>query len=390
MKKWLIIGISAGMLLSGCAPQFDNKQEVVNDTKTDKEETAIIPKFQISDDYYQAVFPFKTSKARGLTVANINTRQDLVQFETGLMRLSHEQFPTDNYVFREGQSLDKETIKSWLNRQYTEAQLKENKMSASENVGLNPVDTGKGDIEKRSKESPIYLAQILEQNYLIKSEDNKYKLGGVSIGLALNSVYYYTKEKYGAEYNVDIKDAVLEEQGKKMAQEIVKRLRAKNELKDVPIMISLFKQESKDSVVPGNFIAYTNVDGGSMKLGNWKDVDEKYYLLPSSAAEKAYRPDNTSFQNFKQDIEEYFPNFNGVVGQAHYVDGQLNKLSVSIQMQFYGKTETISFTQYVAELVMEHFPEHLSVEVNISSVNGQESLITREPNQAKPYVHIYQ
>ena len=68
--------------------------------------------------------------------------------------------------------LDSATISSWLNREYTDAQLKEKGLKTTENLGLNPIDPGKGDIAKRSEESPIYLAHILEHNYLVK-EDNR-------------------------------------------------------------------------------------------------------------------------------------------------------------------------------------------------------------------------
>ena len=113
-------------------------------------------------------------------------------------------------------------------------------------------------------------------------------------------------------------------------------------------------------------------------------------LFPSEEAKEAYRDDNTSFLNFKQDVEDYFPNFNGVIGRGFYIDDQLQELKIEIPIQFYGKTEAIGFTQYVTGLVMEHFPEYIAVEVTVSSVYGEESLIVREANATEPIVHIYQ
>ena len=54
-----------------------------------------------------------------------------------------------------------------------------------------------GDIAERNEKSPIYLAHILEHDYLIKGDNEKVSLGGVVIGLALNSVHYYQKVQYG-------------------------------------------------------------------------------------------------------------------------------------------------------------------------------------------------
>ena len=389
MRKHSIWGLLLVLLLAGCAPSFDDEQEVVQDSK-DKEEKTIIPKYKISDDYYQTILPFEPSKARGLVVSNLNTRYDIEEFENGLMRLAQTQFDPDDYFFQEGQVLDSSNISSWLNRKYTKSQLKKKEMKESENVGLNPMDSGKGDIEKRSKENPIYLAHILEHDYLTKTKDKKVKLNGVTIGLALNSVYYYQKEEYGATYEAKIDGKKLKAEGEKIAEEVLKRLRKMDKLKDVPITIALFEQNEKSSVVPGNFISYTNINKGSNQIGKWNDLNEKYYLFPSTTAEKKYREDVNTFTNFKEDVEEYFPNFNGVIGRAFYMDEQLQSLNIDIPIQFYGNSEAIGFTQYVAGLVMERFPSYIAVQVSITSTNGAEALIVREANQDEPTVHIYE
>ncbi|MDV7766057.1 CamS family sex pheromone protein [Peribacillus sp. CSMR9] len=389
MKKHSILGMILILLLAGCAPSFEDKQEVVQDSK-DKKETAIIPKYKISDEYYQTILPFEPSKARGLVVSNLNTRYDIEEFENGLMRLAQTQFDPEDYLFQEGQMLDSAKISSWLNRKYTKSQLKEKGMDASKNVGLNPVDPGKGDIDKRNEENPIYLAHILEHNYLVKTKDNSVSLGGVVIGLALNSVHYYQKEAYGATYEQKIDSKKLKQEGEKIAAEVLKRLRKMDKLKNVPITIALFEQNEKSSVVPGNFIAYTNIDKNSDNIGKWTNLDEKYFLFPSASAEKKYRDDVKTFTNFKEDVEEYFPNFNGVIGRAFYMDDQLQSLNIDIPIQFYGNSEAIGFTQYVAGLVMERFPKYIAVQVSITSVNGPEALIVREANQDEPTVHIYE
>ncbi|MGG4267637.1 CamS family sex pheromone protein [Peribacillus simplex] len=389
MRKHSIFGMILILLLAGCAPSFKDKQEVVQDTK-DKKETAIIPKYKISDEYYQTILPFEPSKARGLVVSNLNTRYDIEEFENGLMRLAQTQFDPEDYLFQEGQLLDSSTISSWLNRKYTNSQLKEKDKDASKNLGLNPVDPGKGDIDKRNEENPIYLAHILEHNYLVKTKDNSVNLGGVVIGLALNSVHYYQKEAFGATYEQKIDSKKLKQEGEKIAAEVLKRLRKMDKLKNVPITIALFEQNEKSSVVPGNFISYTNIDKNSDNIGKWTNLNEEYFLFPSASAEKKHRDDVSAFTNFKEDVEEYFPNFNGVIGRAFYMDDQLQSLNIDIPIQFYGNSEAIGFTQYVAGLVMERFPKYIAVQVSITSVNGPEALIVREANQDEPIVHIYE
>jgi protein involved in sex pheromone biosynthesis len=391
LRKFLTIIAVSVVMLTACAPNFQKEDQIVQEEDDQANEKAIIPKYKISDEYYRTFMPFEPGEARGLVVNNLNTRYDIYEFETGLMRIAQNSFDTNQFVFKEGQYLDSSTVSSWLNRKYTEEQLKERELTEEENLGLNPTDPGNGDIDARNAENPIYLAHILEHNYLeaVEGKDGTYKLGGVVIGLALNSIHYYQKEAYGATYETEITHEKLASEGKKIAQEIVNRLRKMDELKDVPITIALFEQKSRSSVVPGNFFTYTEVSKGSSKIGGWQDVKEEYVLFPSSEAETAHRDDMTWFQNFKQDVEEYFPNYNGVVGKGFYLDDQLQKLSISIPIQFYGKSEAIGFTQYVTGLVMEHFPAYVAVEVNVSSVYGQESLIVRNPNEDEPFVHVY-
>lgn len=387
MKKLSILGLVLALLLAGCAPKFD-KQEVVQESKDKK--AAIIPKYKISDKSYQTILPFEPSKARGMVVSNLNTRYDMKEFESGLMRIAQTQFDPNDYLFQEGQMLDSTTISKWLNRKYTDAQLKTNNLKKSDNIGLNPLDPGTGNIDKRSKENPIYLANILEHDYLVKDGDNKVRLGGVVIGLALNSVYYYQKEAYGATYQATLSRAKVESEGKKIAQEVLNRLRQMNGMKDIPITIALFEQKEKSSVVPGNFISFTNIGSSSSEIDKWQDLNEAYYLFPSTEADNKYRDDSNTFKNFKDEVEQYFPNFTGVVGRAFYMNDQLQKLNIDIPIQFYGNTEAIGFTQYVAGLIMERFPKYISIQVSITSVNGPEAIIIRDANQDEPTVHIYE
>lgn len=39
---------------------------------------------------------------------------------------------------------------------------------------------------------------------------------------------------------------------------------------------------------------------------------------------------------------------------------------------------------------MEHFPDYISVEVDVSSVSGPEALIVRKAGDKEPFVHIYE
>jgi protein involved in sex pheromone biosynthesis len=180
----------------------------------------------------------------------------------------------------------------------------------------------------------------------------------------------------------------IEDNGKRIAEEVVARMRQKNEaLADIPIVVGLFKQNSRNSVVPGTYFKYSVAPSGK-NVSDWKDIDEEYVLFPSADSEKKYRDLDTIFRNFKQDVETYFSNYTSVIGTGYFKDKQLQKLTITIPIQFYGTAEIIGFTQQLAGLVKE-FNTSMNVEVNVNSMNGAEALLIKKPGDEEPYVHIY-
>ncbi|MED1442644.1 MULTISPECIES: CamS family sex pheromone protein [Aeribacillus] len=383
MKKLLIIAAACMAVLSACSQDIGEPEQIVQETEESTEEKAIIPKYRISEDYYKMLVPFKTSEARGLVASNLNTRFDVDEFETGLMRMASDKFPTDKYVFQEGQYLDKKTVQNWLSRKLEGKDLEEAKKKdkSFKNEGLNPPES--------SEKSPIYVTHILEHNYLVKKDEKTLELGGVSIGLALNSVYYYRTED-GIQKENKIDKATIEKKGKEIAQVVVKRLRDIEGLEKVPIVVSLYEQAPKSSIVPGHFFARTIVDGGSENIGKWENINEEYYFFPSEEGTKKKPDDANTFKRLKGDIEDFFPNYTGVIGKAFYQDGEMKQMKIEIPVQFYGKTEVIAFTQFLTGKVVEYYKDYISLEVTINSSRGPEALIVREPGQDKPTVHVFQ
>jgi len=377
MKSFrLIPAIIAAAMLVGCVPSDKKETELTQETQQEKAETTIIPSLQIDESYYRTLIPYKESASRGLVVSNIFTKYDMKEVETGLMRLSQNEFDTENYFFQEGQYLAKNTVENWLAR------------SSQQKDGLNPPTTDSMSPEERATKAPIYLSHIVEQNYLTKTSDNKVKLGGISIGLALNTIYYYQKEKYGEYYEKPISEAELIEQGKKMAAEIVSRLRTQDELKDVPIVVGLFKQKARNDIIPGTYFNYGVAKAGQNDVAEWKAMDEEYVLFPTSESQDVYRDVSNNFKNFKQDVDKYFSNYTSVIGTGFYQNKKIQKLSIEVPIQFFSKLEITGFTQYLTGVLINQF-DNIHVEVSITSINGPEALIVKNANEKEPYVHIY-
>ncbi|MGM0752186.1 MAG: CamS family sex pheromone protein [Bacillota bacterium] len=383
MKKGISVALSALLLLGGCAPTFEKQDQVVQENQDNEAKKAIIPSFQISKEYYKTMLPYETSKTRGVVVNDLGSRYDINEIETGLLRVAQNRFSTDEYFFKEGQFLTKKTVDSWLQRKYTSEQLKEKGIQESENAGLNPV-------QAKGENAPIYLAHVIEHNYLMKKQDNKVQLGGVAIALSMNSVQYETNLSTGTRTVKNISNDVLKEQGARIADEVLNRLRQNKELQNVPIMISLYKQAPKEQVVPGQFFAYTTVEANETSIQNWEGINEEFYLYPSPEAQENHPNDYKVFNELKTDIEKYFPVYTGLTGQALYQNQKLSNMKFEVALSFQGKAETIGFAQHLSSMISKQTPDNWDVELLVSSSYGPEALIVKKSGSKETYMHIYE
>ena len=399
MKKIALAVLSLGLLVSGCSAGIKKDEKVVEQSSNSKEK-AIVPKYSISDDYYKTTVPFDKGLARGLVVQGLNSRLDIDEFETGLMRIAKESFSTKDYLFSGGKILDAQTVQMLVKRKRTDAEQKEleEKLGKKEadklpNIGLNPeLDAGPESLEVRNKKKPIYLSNILEHDYYVPKGngkgDKEVELSGIVIGLAMNSVQYFNEE-HGYPREAEISEKDMLEQGQKMAQEILKVLQKNPEAKNVPITFAIYRQGPKSTLVPGHFVSYAKVDKGSDTIESWKPINEKYYLFPSADAKTDKREDSAMIDNFKTNLAKYFEgDYTAVVGTGFYKDDELKEMKIEIPVQFNGKAEIIGFTQYVAGQVMAYFPNYMKVQVTIKSIERPEAIIVREAKQDEPFVKI--
>src|SRR5699024_10434496 len=116
--------------------------------------------------------------------------------------ISQSQFSVDQYYFQEGQKLPLETVKAWLGRK-----------SDSNPKGLNPAA---GDSEEEQLANPIIFQQVAEYDFIDKDSQ---KLGGISLGIALNKVYYV------GDQSTEIDQETMIQKGKETASELIKQIR---------------------------------------------------------------------------------------------------------------------------------------------------------------------
>ncbi|MCT7856993.1 MAG: CamS family sex pheromone protein [Lactobacillus iners] len=338
----------------------NGKQKTYQTTVTDKNGYNVL----LKDGQYLI------SPTNGITASNNDNNVDNRSLEVGLLNISHDLFSTDKYVFQEGQVLTPRQVNIWLSR-YS----KHNKQ------GLN--------YKKSKKYSPIILNQIFEQDFLVKS-GSSYKLGGISLGLALNSVDYYTKVKDGPEYHVNIKKNQQLAYGKKVAYTLIKRLRKISALKHIPILVGLFQKTGRDSLIGGNYLAYSIVDTNSSKINEWKSVDYSSQVLPTIGDTKPINStDAASFSDFKAAIQGYFPNISGVIAKVHYQNKHLKQMNISITTQFYGYAQIESFSRLTLSVAKKYLPNNVPIEIRIESVNNLQATITKNDADDSYYVHVF-
>lgn len=350
---------------------------------------------QISNDYYRTLLPFKISAARGLTQDNMVSSYNSEAFESGLLDISKQTFSPDEYLYRDGQYLEKDTVRAYLAPKYTKDEIKnmsaeeKEEKQAGENLGLNPSHKGETDPEKIAENSPTYLSHIIEQDYFTESDAKKQKISGMTIGLAMNSEHIYQKEEYGETYTKKLDEKEAEKQGKEMAEEILSRLRVRDDIKNIPINFAIFIQSGEGDIKPGKFVTYGTSEGGKRSVKSWENMNEKHVTIPSSEAADLDKNLNSNFEQFNQDLQKYFPNFTQSVGTGKFEDDKLTELEIKIPLDYYGKAEVIGVTQYVADLSEKYFKGIDDIEISIIDGEEPQSLITKTKDDKEPEIHIY-
>ncbi|TSB45609.1 CamS family sex pheromone protein [Alkalicoccobacillus porphyridii] len=386
-KRWGLVSLPLILVMTGCFPftQEEPEETEVENPNNDQEIT-IVPPVSSPENYYQAILfngQYMSGVTRGFGTDVVYNRLDLDQLEMGLTRIAKEHFPQEQYSLREGQFINRDELNSWL-RRYDEE---------DNPLGLNP-PLGDGDNRREQEESnPRTLSHILEQNYMVENDNGEIELGGIVIGVSLNSVYHFRTEDDQGRYNfydTAVDNEISIEDGERIANEIVARLRDQEReegaFNNIPIVVGLFREQPRESVISGSYLQASIAEPNG-ELGGWQSINENNYLFPSDRANQDVRDDSDEFSRFQDQIQNFFNTYVGVVGRGFYQDDRLTELTVDIPLRYNGKTEIVALTQFVASLIPEYYDD-IRVEVNISSVNGtQESLIVGEPGE-EPFIHV--
>lgn len=322
-KNWGLLLLSL-CLLAGCqvVPQQENKEskEEISEQNTGG---------RLSRAYYSALSQegrYDINNIRGI-VATSTSQANLRQFEKGLYDLAREQFSTDDYLFREGSVIDRKMANRWLGTK-----------SSDNPDGLNPKEAR---ATKREDFKPKYLNSILEYDLLTHSDNGQSRLAGISIGLAMNSQVTFSNDEGQELVEIDEETAVSE--GKKMATEIIARIRANNPTYGkIPIQVAIFYSAPLDNIAGGAYKSEGISVAGS-SFSDWRNINIEHKVL--GLGEDPSDEVSVGFSRFREEVEDYFPQLSGIQGIGTYQDGQLIRLDIKITSQFDGYSETIALVQ---------------------------------------------
>ena len=387
-KQLIIPTLAATVFLGGCSMKIPMGEEEVTPTGEETAAEGVTEAIQARDSYYQMVIPFKPAAARGLAQRQVSSSLELEEVELGLMRHSTGAFKPENYAYQEGQLLTSEDVSRLLGR----------KDKTSEGlVPLNPAyangtaEVAEDQFVEENKKSPLYLASLVEQNYMTKT-DNGYQLGGVSFALILNREYVFQAPNFGPTYTEKLDEKKVIAEGERMANELVAQLRKREDFKDLDINVALYMKASQGSPTPGNYVKSAFVGtAGEVTASDWKDVDETYYYFPSAKATTEVRDDAQKFSLFSDRIADVFPDFSGMIGKGFYQNGELSRIEIDIPIQFYSRAELVGFTQHVVGLLENRweYNRNVPVRINVTSLGGeQEVTIVFEEGMDSPKVYF--
>ena len=396
---------AVALLLSGCLNNLEGQNETV---ELGPDEVVVqTTANQLSNEYYRSVILDNRYQLSASASADtsLSSSGNSFAFEEGLLRISQDIFPTDQYYMQEGQLIDGDTLTNWVSRESETnpeglnpaLPVTSTQEETTTEESVDPADDPEGidetaEVTEESNQvivdldsSPIYLSQIMEKNIMVETDEG-FALGGIVIGLAMNSVYQYTDAE-GVVYEQEISLGEMRERGKAYANIIVGRLRNTEQLRSVPIVVGIFQQAPSNTTVGGNYV----LDGISREgnyVTDWTERNEYRVSLPvinNTETGDQY----LFFDTFRQDIINFFPHLNGISGEALYIENGLATLDIEIITQFYSQTEITALTQHVTDVAQRTLPEGIGLEIKIQSAAGTEAFVGRQPGESQISSHVF-
>ena len=357
IKKWIAGMMILILVLTGCASDPDDNNEEI-----------IIPRS--SADEYAVMQSFLPSPVRNYHGTYLG-RYDMFEIGDRLLDKSKQYFSVNDYILQEGQILTQSLLTTLVRRE-----------ADSNPQGLNPplgseFDTGSSSV---TLSDAVIVADVVELNFL-RRDGNQYRLGGISLAIVMNQSHRVVIN--GIERTVTISTDRLYQFGSDIGRKLESYLRTLPNVTDVPIYITLYSTLSSDSYLPGGMIGEGYFES---RTGQFKTNDERWVMFPSTEATNLDIQTSAGFDALKKSLQDVLPESIGVVGKGRYIEGNLDKLDITLHMSVKTYAEVVSVTQKTVSLLDTFEKRDMLVVVSIRSLQDVVVVITRDRGQTTPTV----
>lgn len=360
IKKILVVFLCLLSCLSGCG-------------REDEEEVVAIPLGNKGE--YSIVTPFKASDARQTHIQFNRSSYDIDAVGEGLLRYAKEYFEPSKYYLQEGQLLSRNTLQAGLIYGDKEGLL--GSKSKNNPYGLNPEDGMKMPAEdgvtitaKAGGGGTIPVIDVFEVNFVSDLKKDA-EIKGIALAIVLNP---HVLDASGKEHVISDKN--LKTYGEEAGRNLVAYIKKQPGISArIPIMVSLFKAESSDDSLPGTYIASGY---GRGNVDKFNDINEKWVIFPSAAAESANSTLLAQFNGIKTELYDFLPNNTEIIGKGFFVDDRITKLQINVIMQAKTYVEKLGVTQYTKELLSQFNNTDMEITVRIEVDGETFAMITRE------------
>lgn len=326
MKKIFILLIV--LLLVGCK----EKEELI--------------KINYDDDYYKVVEPFKKA------IGNYSIRSyDKTRVESMLMTLSNNYFKVNNSLYQEGQYLTSEEIRKLI-EQYNQTE---------------PVEIDKVTI------NPKYITSIYEQNYLATNNTLK----GISLAIIVDNKQYY--EDSGNTLYKIIDEKMALEYGVSKANELVKYMYNKDEVKGKKIVIGIYLQSS--SSLGGSFKYIGQTDTDSITL---EHVNYNYQQLDSNYVMNNDINTYNTILAIKKSLSDYNSLYINTTGL--YKDSELVSVDITIHKSSLTRAEILNISNLITDN-LGTFQSEVAIKVYFKT-SKTVGFLTKKSNQNEIETYI--
>ena len=366
MKKFRMLLVSGmALVLGACVQPPLPEVELGVDGGNLDVNTAVLNDLTIG--YCNTILPYVSSPTRGLVYSHLQNRFDIEELELSMMRVAARSM--DECYFRDGQYLSREFVSELLR--------------PGSDISLNPEHGSTHlidgeDVGSTAENPVIHLAYVLEQNYVTLTEDNEVELDTLSIALALNPYHVVVDRSIGFTSRLQMNDREILAIGEDIAAELLSMLREQPGLEEVPIIFGLYILQASNEVVPGRLAQISTVASGSSSVGSWESINERHFMLPDSGINEYDLNLIDEFNFFEQSLSLHFPHFFSMIGMAHFFEGNLQNLEITVNIPFYGLAEKLSFHQIAGDLIT-HFSDEYNVTVIVRNNTTIHGVIIRAP-----------